>query len=668
MTVADRQVIALSKDQLAEWRGSIDKAQATRKTVQRWWEANLKKYAPSASDDPEQYGSELNTNRDFTLVERKKADLFYQRPDVSAVPSPLFAGQEALLDTHTQILNEQLGLDGVNAKDLVHRVLFDVLCPSGTGWTVMGYESTTVPTETMDPMTGQPVNVDVPIFEDCFWKWFSPKAALIPSECRSTVWDEAPWLGMEFELPIRIAKRKGWVPEAFKGSPTNPELYFDHGVNASTIEQVAHGILIYYTSALYRDDRVHPLHQTLLILIDGVDQPAEHKDSPYQTIDPQGRLTPDSLIGFPIHPCTIRTLTDAAFVPSDCTISRPIVNELNTFRTQMVQQRDANVLRWMYNVDTLPNDALKKIVRSPIGGFIGVPQEAFVGDGAIKELPHGSYPRENFAMNDYLDNDLTRTHALDAAQQGASSEGDTTATEAQIQQSNVNARLGLERGVVLDWYLRGVTKYSTLIQRYLPLDKANAIVGQAAAQQWESWRKMVPATLAFTALPDSALRTDLAVERKRAMDEYTYFANDPYINRAELLKALLPRLNYSQKMLNPQPPEKGPEPTKPGLSLKGEDLNPLAPQFPILVEVLAQCGIKISPQAIQQAQAAAMNQLMMGQMTADATATDGKGQPDTEHGGKVAQMESLSKHANEETGGLQGTGQPAAMGPGGFVQ
>ena len=664
----DRQVIALSADQLAEWRGAIEKAQHVRKTVQKWWDANLKKYAPAASDDPEQYGSELNTNRDFTLVERKKADLFYQRPDVSAVPSPLFAGQEALLDTHTQILNEQLGLDGVNAKDLAHRVLFDVLCPAGTGWTIMGYESTTVPTDTVDPMTGAPVTVDVPIFEDCFWKWFSPKAALIPSEFRSTVWDDAPWLGMEFELPIRIAKRKGWVPPEFKGSPTNPELYFDHGLNASTIESVAHGILILYKSALYRDDRVHPLHQTLLILIDGVEQPAEHKDSPYQTIDPQGRLTPDSLIGFPIHPCTIRTLTDAAFVPSDCTISRPIVNELNTFRTQMVQQRDANVLRWMYNVDTLPNDALKKIVRSPIGGFIGVPQDAFVGDGAIKELPHGSYPRENFAINDYLDNDLSRTHALDSNQQGVTAESGTTATEAQIQQSNVNARLGLERGVVLDWYIRGVTKYSTLIQRYLPIEKAAAIVGQQAAQQWDGWRKMVPATLAFTALPDSALRTDLAVERKRAMDEYTFFANDPLINRAELLKQLLPRLNYSQKVINQQPPEKGPEPTKPGLSIKGDDLNPLMPQFPILVEVLAQVGIKISPQAIQQAQAAAMNQVLMQQQAAQATATDGAGQPDTEHGGKMAQMESLSKHANDETGGMQGSGQPAPMGTGGMVQ
>ena len=601
-------------------------------------------------------------------MERKKADLFFQRPDVSAVPSPLMAGQEALLDTHTQILNEKLGLDGVHAKHVVHQALFDALCPSGTGWTVMGYEATTVPTETVNPMTGQPETVDVPIYEECFWKALSPKAGLIPSEFRSTVWDDAPWLGYEFEMPLRVAKRKGWVPKDFEGAPSDPELYFHHGLNASTLEQVVRGVVIYYKSALYRDDRVHPLHQTLLILIDGVSEPAEHKDSPYQTLDPQGRLTPDSLIGFPIHPLTLRLLTDSAYVPSNCTITRPTVNELNTFRTQMIQFRDAAILRWMYNVDALPPDALKKIVRSPIGGFIGVPQDAFVGDGAIKELPHGSYPRENFSINDYVDNDLSRAWALDEAQQGVASDSTQTATEVQTQQANANTVLGFERGVTLDWYIRGVTKYSTLVQRFLPLERASQIVGQEAAQQWDSWRKQVPASLAYTALPDSALRSDLAVERKRALDEYTFFANDPYINRPELLKALLPRLNYPQKVMNPQPPEKGPEPTKPGLSLKGEDLNPLMPQFPILVEVLAQVGIKISQQAIQQAQAAAMNQMLMEQMTAQATATDGEVQPDTEHGGKAAQMEGLDKHQVEQTGGMQGTGQPAPMGAGGMVQ
>jgi hypothetical protein len=89
------------------------------------------------------------------------------------------------------------------------------------------------------------------------------------------------------------------------------------------------------------------------------------------------------------------------------------------------------------------------------------------------------------------------------------------------------------------------------------------------------------------------------------------------------------------------------------------------PQFPILVEVLGQCGIKISPQAIQQAQSAAMNQLLMQSMVAQADGQEG-GEPDTEHGGKVAQMESLSKHAVDETGGMQGSGAPAPMGAGGI--
>src|SRR5581483_8073956 len=437
--------LPLSADDLALWHGNIEKSIALTKTVRAWWDANLKKYAPDQSKDPSGYGEEINVNRDFTLVERKKADLFFQRPEVSAVASPLLADRPELLDTHTAILNEKLGLDGVHAKRLVHQVLFDVLCPAGTGWTVMGYESVTIPTPTPDPMwqppidptTGQPdptaqaptIMAPVPVYEDCFWRWLSPTQALVPENFRSTLWDDAPWLGHRFLMPLRAAKRKGWVPDTFKGTIPTQELYFEHGIQqASGGEAVVIGTLIYYKSALYRDDRVHPLHQTQLVLIDGVDEPAEHQDSPFQTLDAQGKLTPDSLVGFPIHPLTIRVLSDSAFVPSDCTISRPIVNELNKFREQMVEQREANVLRWAYNVDTLPTDALSKIVRSPVGGFIGLPGDAFVGEGSIKELPHGTYPRENFQFNDYLDNDLARTHAIDAEQAGADVSGEQTAT------------------------------------------------------------------------------------------------------------------------------------------------------------------------------------------------------------------------------------------------
>jgi hypothetical protein len=676
--------IPLSADDLALWRGHIAKAREVRTIVMRWGEANLIKYAPKLDSDPDAYGEKINTGRDFTLVERKKADLFFQRPDVSVTPSPLMVGQELLLETHGEILNEKLGLDGVDALALAHQCIFDVLCPTGTGWTEMGYESATVPTPMEVPdgeqtmpgailgLQGVPktkiVMAPVPIYENCFWSWFSPKQALVPHEARSTKADDWPWIGREFDVPLKTAIAKGWVPKDFEGSPVDPESRFDHGLTASAAgDAVVHGELLYYKSALYRDDRPHPLHQTRLILIDGVDEPAEHQDSPFQTIDPKGRLTPDSLIGYPLHPLTTRTLTDSAFVPSDCTISRATVNELNTFREQMLDQREANVLRWMYNVDTLPPEALAKIVRSPLGGFIGVPGEAFVGEGAIKELPHGTYPRENFAFNDYLDNDLARMHAIDAEQSGAGQKGDQSATESQIKQNNVNARLGIERGQVLNWYLRGVTKFSTLIQRYLTIEDAARIVGFEKAQQWDQWRKVVPASLAFTVLPDSALRTDIASERKRVRDDYTFLVNDPLINRAELLKQSLPKMGYSIKVLNTQPPQKGPEPTKPTFSFKGDDLNPLAPQFPIVIETLRQCGVNISPEAIAAAQTAAAQQVLMGPEPGADTG-QGQGAPDTKHGGKAPQMESLSKHENALTGHLQGTGGEAPLGPGGTIQ
>lgn len=659
-------VLPLPSDALEQWQGDLAKARQVRKSLAKWWEANLKVYAPSPSDDPMGYGTTLNTNRDFTLVERKKADLFYQRPDVSAVASPLLEGHEALLEADTTILNEKLGLDGVHAKALVHQLLFDVLCPAGTGWSVMGYESVTIPTETVDPMTGQPMMAPVPIFEDCYWRYLSPWQALVPRGFKSTQWDDAPWLGYDFEVPVRVAKRKGWVPDDYRGGPPSPELAFDTGLGHAPDESVAKGSLIWYKSALYRDDIVHPQHLTLLILMDGIDQPAEHKDSPYQTITPKGNLSPDSLIGFPIHPLTIRTLTDSAQVPSDCTISRPIVNELNKFRGQMIEQREANILRWQYNTDVMPPEAVTKMVKSPIGGMIGVPGDAYVGEGAIKELPHGTYPRENFSFNDYLDNDLARTHGLDANQQGVSAQGDQTATEAQLQQGNANARLGLERGIVLDWYIRGVTKYAAIVRRLLPVEDAAAILGQQKAAEWDSWRHTIPAALAFTAMPNSTLRQDTSSELDRRMKHYTYWANDPYINRAALAQETLKYLGYSPKVFQAQPPPKGPEPAKPGFSFKGDDLNPLNPQFPIVIAILQQSGVTIDPTVIAEAQAGAKNALLM-QSVAGAQA-GGPTTPGTEHGGKIPALESLDKHQAEQTGAMQGSGQAVPFGAGGMVQ
>lgn len=660
-----RKVLPLDKEARDKWWSDIAAARAVRKQIEGWADANLEAYVPQMDGDPETYAGEINTNRDFTLVERKKADLFYQKPDLIADPSPLMKGQEALIETHAVILNEKLGLDGVNAKLMAHRVLFDILCPSGTGWTIMGYESATVPVartvpdgeQTMPgavlglqtvPKTKQ-VTVPVPIWENCFWRHFSARQALVPASARTTECDVWPWVGMEFELPLRTAKRKQWVPKDFAGTTANPDLYFDYGLNIQPGDEVVRCVLVVYKSALYRDDQPHPLHQTELILVEGLDDPAEHRNSPYQTLTPQGGLTPDSLTGFPIHPCTLRVLTDAAHMPSDCTVSRPIVNELNKYRAQLLEKRDTELLIGIVNGDVLPQKELDQMMRARMNGLVVVPGEAFAGEGPIKPIQHGTYPRDNFQIMEILDNDLARTHAIDAEQSGAGQTGDQSATESQIKQNNVNARLGLERGVFLDWYIAGATKFSCILQRLLPVADAAAIVGPDAARAWDGWRHTVPASLAFTLVPDSSLRTDMAVDRERALKNYTFFANDSYVDRAAHLKHLFPKLGLPASLVVTQPPEKAPEPMKFTLSLASEDLNPMLPQYANLYQILTQQGVKNLIAPIEEAQ---LNQPPLSDEQAP-------------HGGKVAQMESLSKHHADLTGGMQGSGQPAPMGPGG---
>lgn len=686
----DQPTIPLSADALAQWKEDIQKAEAVRKTYEPWMETVLRDYVPSAKDNPDTYASLVHTLRAFILVERKKADYFYQRPEVSQVPSPLMDGpipgvqgppnaqgqpgtvpMTAAVQANEDIVNELLGPSGIDAKKLAHEVLFDVLATAGQGWTALGYESVTIDQTTTDPLTGLERTTPVPVYERCYWDYIPPKQTLKPADFRSTDWEKAPWLGYKFTLPVTAATRKKFhLPDGFTGSPDDTSQHFDYGAGTTTqaaTRKVFTGTCVWYKSAQYREDVVHPEHFTLLVLVDGMPEPAIHQDSPHQAFDARGQLTSDSLIGNPIHPFSIRSLTDSAYPPSDAMVIKPLENELNRFRTQMVESRDAMILRWMYNTGVLPPDALGKIVRSPIGGMIGVPPEAFVGEGSIKELPHGSFPRESFTSNDYVDSDIARAGGVDAS--GAGVQGVTqTATAEQRQQANTNARFDFERGVFLDRYLAGVTKYAQLVMRWLPLERATQIVGPQRAAWWEAWRKAIPAPVAFTALPDSALRTDQATDRAQAKELYSFLAQDPYIaqGRAKLLEKLLRKYHIDPMGIVAPPPPSKPEPPKLSMTFKAEDL--VAPQGPIVLEILAQQGITVKPETVTTAMALQQQSVELAAQ-ADATKAAAKAAPNTTHGGMLAPQESLSKHSSDISGNMQGTGAPAPLGvPGGHLQ
>ncbi len=476
-----------------EWAGRIRRAQQRQKAWHPWWEAAFEAYTPSVKDNPKDYSGQVRTGRIFTIVERKSAELFYQKPDLTVSPSPLL---EALGDQGVQvasaqgaIVNELLGLDGVNVRRLARRGIFDHLLfsigPGRMGWRAYTKDTpTSVPVmddagqPVLDPMTGQPQTqvqvVPVTIKGEVFWEPMSPKQFVFDADFDSNDFDTCPWVGEKFRMGLIEAKREFGAdkfPDDFKGSMSGDDPAFDQGDAPDKLPSIdlVTGTRIWYHACLFDEAVVHPDAIQELVFIDGIPEAVRDRPSPDQTFDAQGRLTPDSLVGYPIHPLAIRIVTDAAYTMSDVAVALPVVQELDKFREQMIDQRSATTLRYLYNTDNLPQADLEKAIAAPLGGAIGLPAAAFADiNRTITAMPHGPYPRENFQFNDYIDQDLSRIHAIDATSSGTT-EASVTATEANLRQANVNVRLSWEQGFVADWFVKGATKFATLVQRYLPV-------------------------------------------------------------------------------------------------------------------------------------------------------------------------------------------------------
>ena len=135
-------------DPIGQWVKRVDRAETKRKRVEKdhGWDEALERYSRSKAD---RY--EVNALLDFRHVESKKAQLFYQTPDVQLLPiDPQIAEvpAEHILPLRQKVLNHKLGADGENVKAEIHEALFDALAPSGFLVTNIGYENVTVKVKT----------------------------------------------------------------------------------------------------------------------------------------------------------------------------------------------------------------------------------------------------------------------------------------------------------------------------------------------------------------------------------------------------------------------------------------------------------------------------------------------------------------------------------------
>lgn len=664
----DQAPLTMKPEDVRQWWSRIELARKRRKQEADIWQKLLKNYLPG--DD----GS-INSNIHFRNVETKKAQLFFQLPEVQITALPLAAdaidpqtGQPvdpmAVAAAKRELLNKLLGRDYANVLRTIDAALFDVLATSGIAATQIYYRCDLQPTPQMVPGPDQPnvgsvlgldavptqvpQVVDVPVYEEWCWERFSANALLIPHDWTSTEYDKAPWLGREFCLPLPTAIREFKLPADFQPNASRNDLVIDPDAKRTEgVAELVKGVVVWLRAAEFDPTVVHSQRYRELVLIEGADKETRYRDSPYQSLDSRGQLTPDSMIGNPIHPLVLRDLSDRAWVPSDSAFTDPLVKQENTWAQQDLERRDSNIPRFVY-AESL-KEAIDKLKDAQTGQGAGIPDDrlAMGIDKLIAPLPHLEQSQSDVEGRAHIRRAIDETLAVSANQAGTVNNTVRSATEVATVQRNASVRLQKEQARVLEWFLTGISKkFDPLVMRYGDPDTLAPIIGMQAASLVLAWKALAGRN-AFEVKADSQLSADAAEERKTFLDYQNFNAKNPYIDQLELSRIGATKHGYdASKLVKPPPPPPEPKPEPPKISLALTDASLAIPEVRML---LTHLGIPLDPVPSPEAMAAHL-----------------ASQKPPEHGGSADKVDPISKHSSEITGQMPGRvpqGAPRASVP-----
>jgi hypothetical protein len=595
------------------WTNTIQSAQAHMRQIAnaRKWDDNLKSYL--GEGDRKKFGKNTTLIRkDFSLTEIKKALLFYQLPEVSATAQkPEFEGVAPLVGA---VMNDYLGPNRLNAMAMVDEVLMDLLCPAGIGVTKIGYEAFVDPKVrevpainpttggvALDDLTGQPIMQPNIVRESYFWNRIPPKMFLYPPTFIGSDFDKAAWLGFKYTLNKTVAQKVLELTQDEASASASLDLTKDllaSDVGRDQAQQDTNNTValyeIWYRASEFDPEIGDPEIFRQLVIVEGRESaPIIHRDSPYQVIQ-DGKLVA-GMRGNPIHVFTLRYVSDQAIPQSDSSASRDQVDELSHGRTQMIDQRDRAVPLVAYDTGRVPKDSIDKYLRGDTQELIGIPGM----DGAsppFVAIQKATFPRENFEFNSIISRDIGETWALGQNQLGLDTDTKRTATELSLMQTGTDTRMDKERATFLRKFAAGCQKALALVQMFAT-DEDWARVsdenGQMVLKAWDA--TSIAGDYTITLSPDSSQRIDGAAMKKEAVDIYKMFGNDPLVNQVELRKVTFRKLGFDPARLVLQPQPKSPEMPQISATFKGEDLNPMMPQYVNVATLLAVLGVKMAP-------------------------------------------------------------------------
>lgn len=648
---ATAQPLPITPEDLTFWRTEIQRAETLRTNTIAAWDVkgNLERYtSKTVLTTANTVAHDVNVAKDFSDVERKKAALFYDTPTIALVPDAGTPGPP--LQLFQELLNQVLGPKRMHTKAMVLPTIQDCLVAIQPVPTEIGYTAVTetIQQPVRDPTTGQPVMgldgpqlqaVPVTVWEEFFWKKISAAAILLPVDLRDTRYDDAPWLGYRWRRPQSQVRRQFQLgPDATLADESAEKPYFSPLTETPEDgEPQATGVKLWYRASL-RDPAVsHPEVIRELVLIDGMDQPAVHRALPYQTIGPDGRLTPDSLKGFPLHPLALRDLTDAAYVASDCTLTGPLTRELNKFRTQVVQRRDGSKLHVLIDASRVNEDVRQKIGQGNEPTLIPV-ESGSLDAGAeriMAQVPSIELGRESYLGQDIIERDRAQILGIDANQVGGGNSGARTATEVSTVQRNADARFEQERQRALAWWLTGVQKVAALLLRYGDRIAVEVLGPQRGAAWVQAKQQGLFGAFSFEIVIDSGNYVDIESRKRQDLQLYNITAQDPATHHEEILTRLATDFGLDPtRWIVSEKPEQKPDPPSVSISVKPEDLDPSLPSYVGTYAILTAGGMKGLPPP--------MTMVPPPQV------------PEAPHGGMAELAPRLNQHQLSESGELSG--------------
>lgn len=675
-----RPALEMSPADVKLWWKRIGEDQARRKQEEPKWRMLYNAYLPPS------YGADytdLNSNIHFRNVHLKQSELFTQFPTLILTPSmplrgipqidphtgqpaidpktnqPTMASPDDIVAINAAILNKLLGRDGANVGLTVKQCLFDYEQTSGIGPSKICYESDVkyiapdAPAQVPGAILGlsqPPAQQPVVVNERFKWFHFSAEQLGIPSTWRSTDWDNAPYLFMEFETPFTEQSKRAYnLPADFK--PTTASV--DKSLNTPTdnasknSQQVIKGVEVWLHAADFDPNEADKDVFYRLVLIQGLtDKAAVYELSPYQDKDLNGRLTTDSMLGNPIHPMCLRVAGDTAYVPSDAAFTNPLVNIENIQEKRDALIAESNIPRFLHA--TSLTAAIDKMRNAGTGQGVAIDDALMLRgvDKLIGELPHLERAQADVAGREHNRTAITETLGLGANQAGAVNTTKKSATEIATVQANVSTRLQSERVELLEWVLRGVRKMDALKMRYMTEPGYVQIVGENGFQKLAAYTAAhLSPRFSYDAYPDSQLTLDQATRIRRATDYINFLAKSPAVNQVSLARLATNEFGYAASEMLQTPPTPPPPAPSGSLAIKAEDLG--VPEFRAMLCILypelkpALLG-PISPQALAATQAA---------------------QQPAAHGGAQPKSEKVSEHAAAESGNQKGPPPLGAVPP-----